>query len=91
MCFLNGSTLSFYRDKDFYSFFFLSKRIIADIIETSGPDSYNGLLASVLQGSTDTTFYVLSVYFGSVGISNYRYALSVGLLADMISMCSACW
>lgn len=65
--------------------------LTADIITNSGPDSYTGLLASVLQGSTDTTFYVLSVYFGSVGISNYRYAVSVGLLADLISMCTACF
>jgi spore maturation protein B len=47
-----------------------------------GPDSYAGRLASVLQGSTETTFYVLSVYCGSVGIYRYRHALAAGLCAD---------
>jgi spore maturation protein B len=47
-----------------------------------GPDSYAGKLASVLQGSTETTFYVLSVYCGSVGIVRYRHALAAGLCAD---------
>jgi spore maturation protein SpmB len=42
-----------------------------------------GLLASVYQGGTDTTFFVLAVYFGSVGVRDYRYALKVGLLADL--------
>lgn len=57
----------------------------ADIINEAGPDSFPGLLASVMQGSTDTTFYILAVYFGSVGIKKYRYALTVGLSADMAS------
>jgi spore maturation protein SpmB len=47
-----------------------------------GPDSYAGRLGSVLQGSTETTFYVLSVYCGAVGIVRYRHALAAGLLAD---------
>src|SRR5439155_2972064 len=47
-----------------------------------GPDSYAGKLGSILQGSTQTTFYVLSVYCGSVGIVRYRHALAAGLLAD---------
>ncbi len=64
--------------------------IAADIINTSGPDSFTGLLASVLQGSTDTTFYILSVYFGAIGITRYRYALRVGLTADLISMLASC-
>ena len=48
----------------------------------STPDSRAGLLASVMAGSTETTFYVLAVYFGAVGISRYRQALPAGLLAD---------
>jgi spore maturation protein SpmB len=47
-----------------------------------GPDSYAGRLGSILQGSTETTFYVLSVYCGSVGIVRYRHALLAGLAAD---------
>jgi len=58
--------------------------ILGSIFSTPGlgPDSYAGRLASVLQGSTETTFYVLSVYCGSVGIVRYRHALAAGLLAD---------
>lgn len=60
-----------------------------DILKTHGPDSFTGFLASVMQGSTDTTFYILAVYFGSVGVKKYRYALTVGLSADMVSfLCS---
>ena len=59
--------------------------LAADIINEEGPDSFAGLLASVMQGSTDTTFYILAVYFGSVGIKKYRYAPIVGLSADMVS------
>jgi spore maturation protein SpmB len=51
-----------------------------------GPDSYAGKLGSILQGSTETTFYVLSVYCGSVGIVRYRHALVAGLLADFTGL-----
>ena len=61
----------------------------SDVINNAGPDCFTGLLASVMQGSTDTTFYILAVYFGSVGIKKYRYALSVGLSADMVSFISS--
>lgn len=64
--------------------------LTADIINESGPDSFPGLLASVMQGSTDTTFYILAVYFGSVGIKKYRYAVTVGLSADMVSFIASC-
>jgi spore maturation protein B len=57
--------------------------IAADLINNYGPDSIIGRLASTMQGSTDTTFFVLTVYFGSVGIRKYRYSLAVGLLADL--------
>lgn len=63
--------------------------LTADILQNEGPDSFAGLLASVMQGSTDTTFYILAVYFGSVGIKKYRYALTVGLAADMASFISS--
>lgn len=55
----------------------------ADLIATHGPDSFIGRLASTMQGSTDTTFYVITVYFGAVGIRKMGDALKVGLLADL--------
>ncbi len=57
--------------------------ITAELIKTYGPDSFIGRLASTLQGSTDTTFFVLTLYFGSVGVSRYRYAVISGLSADL--------
>ena len=51
-----------------------------------GPDSYAGRLGSILQGSTETTFYVLSVYCGAVGIVRYRHALLAGLSADLTGL-----
>lgn len=63
--------------------------IAAELISNYGPDSFIGRLASVMQGSTDTTFYVLTVYFGSVGVRRYRYALALGLLADISSLVAA--
>ncbi|MEH7124357.1 spore maturation protein [Bacillus sp. JJ1532] len=60
-----------------------------DLIAANGPDSFIGRLASVLQGSTDTTFYVLTVYFGAVGIKKMGDALKVGLLADLVGIIAA--
>lgn len=57
--------------------------ITAELIRRFGPDSYIGRLASVMQGSTDTTFYILTFYFGSVGIKNTRHALAAGLAGDV--------
>ncbi len=57
--------------------------ITAELLHRAGPDSYVGRLASTLQGSTDTTFYILSVYFGAVGVRRIRHSLTVGLLADL--------
>jgi len=57
--------------------------IAAELINSYGPDSLIGRLASTMQGSTDTTFFVLAVYFGSVGVKRYRYSLAVGLIADL--------
>jgi spore maturation protein B len=58
----------------------------SDLIATYGPDSAIGRLAAVLQGSTDTTFYILTVYFGAVGIRKMGDALKVGLLADLVGI-----
>lgn len=57
-----------------------------NIYSTHGPDSFLGLLGSVMQGSTDTTFYVISLYFGSIGIKKIRYSLIAGLFADLIGI-----
>lgn len=57
-----------------------------DLIATHGPDSFIGRLASVMQGSTDTTLYILTVYFGAVGVKKMGDALKVGLLADLIGI-----
>ncbi|WP_201713367.1 spore maturation protein [Rossellomorea arthrocnemi] len=63
--------------------------MMSDIIATYGPDSFIGRLASTLQGSTDTTLYVLTVYFGAVGIRRMGDALKVGLLADLVGIAAA--
>lgn len=60
--------------------------ILNNIYLNHGPDSYVGRLASVIQGSTETTFYVLSLYFSIVGIKKIKYALKVGLIADFIGI-----
>lgn len=57
--------------------------IMNNLFATHGPDSLIGRLASIIQGCTDTTFYVMSLYFGSVKILKTRYALKVGLFADL--------
>ena len=54
-----------------------------------GPDSFVGKLASIFQGTTDTTFYILALYFGSVGIKKVRYAVWAGLAADIIGVIAA--
>jgi spore maturation protein B len=63
--------------------------VVGDVLRSDGPDSYAGRLVSVMAGSTETTFYVLAVYFGSVGISRYRQALPAGLLADLCGFAAA--
>ena len=57
-----------------------------NIFSKFGPDSFTGLLASVLQGCTDTTLYIISLYFGSIGIKKIRYSLFAGLCADLIGV-----
>jgi spore maturation protein B len=63
--------------------------IFSDIANSAGPDAYSTKLATVMLGSSETTFYVLAVYFGAVGISKLRYAIWVGLLADFIGIVAA--
>lgn len=66
-----------------------SLAILNDIFEKFGPDSFVGLLASVMQGSTDTTFYVITLYFGSIGIKKIKYAMWAGLFADLVGIISS--
>lgn len=60
--------------------------IMTDLISKYGADSLIGNLAACMQGATDTTIYVLSLYFGSIGIKKIRYALTAGLFADLITV-----
>lgn len=65
--------------------------LMSELIKVYGPDSFIGRLASVMQGSTDTTFYVVTVYFGAVGIHRIGDALKVGLLADAVGVVCSIW
>lgn len=60
--------------------------MLTDIIKTYGADSKIGVMASVICGSTETTFYTVAVYFGSVGITNIRHTIKCALLADLVSV-----
>lgn len=60
-----------------------------ELTQTYGPDSFIGRLAATMQGSTDTTLYILTIYFGAVGIKRMRYALKVGLLSDLVGITAA--
>lgn len=66
-----------------------ARGLMVEAMTTYGADSFVGRLASVIQGSTETTFYVLAVYFGSVGVRRTRYALTCGLLADLAGIVAA--
>ena len=66
-----------------------SKAMMIDAMTTYGVDSFVGRLACIFQGSADTTFYIVALYFGSVGIRKTRYAISAGLLADLAGIITA--
>lgn len=66
-----------------------ARGLMVDAMTTYGADSFVGRMACIFQGSTDTTFYILAVYFGSVGISKTRHAVPCGLLADLAGIISA--
>ena len=66
-----------------------ARGLMVDVMRHYGVASFQGKLAAIIQGSTETTFYVLAVYFGSVQIKNTRHALVCGLLADMIGLVAA--
>ena len=63
--------------------------IFSDIANQYGPDSFVTKLTAIMAGSSETTFYILAVYFGSVGIKKYRHALMAGVLADIIGIAAA--
>ena len=66
-----------------------ARALMVDTMEQHGADSFAGRLACTFQGATDTTFYVIAVYFGSVGIRNTRHAVGCGLAADLGGMIGA--
>ena len=66
-----------------------ARGLMVDVMTTYGVDSFAGRLAAIIQGSTETTFYVLAVYFGSVGITQTRYAVAGGLIADAVGLVGA--
>ena len=63
--------------------------MMLEAMKNYGPDSFVGRLSCIFQGSTDTTFYILAVYFGSVSIRNTRHAVACGLLADLAGVIAA--
>ena len=66
-----------------------ARGLMVDAMSTFGADSFTGRLACTLQGATDTTFYIIAVYFGSVGVKNTRYAIGCGLLSDLAGIITA--
>jgi len=66
-----------------------ARGLMIDAMTTYGPDSFIGRLSCTMQGTTDTTFYIVAVYFGSVGIKNTRHAIGCGLLADLAGFTAA--
>ena len=63
--------------------------VLVDILTAHGPDSFLGLCASIMMGSTETTFYILTLYFGAVGIKKLRHTLPACLLADAAGLSTA--
>jgi spore maturation protein SpmB len=66
-----------------------ARALMVDTMNTYGADSFAGRLSAIFQGSSDTTFYVVAVYFGSVGIKNTRYSIPSMLLADLVGVITA--
>jgi spore maturation protein SpmB len=66
-----------------------ARGLMLEAFDAYGVDSFRGKVAATFQGSTETTFYVLAVYFGSVGIKNTRYAAGAGLIADLAGIIAA--
>lgn len=65
--------------------------VMVELMKTHGPDSVPATTAAVMSGAADTTFYILAVYFGSVGVERIRHALWAGLLGDLAGLLAAAW
>ena len=65
--------------------------VMVELMKSQGPDSLAATTAAVMSGSADTTFYILAVYFGSVGIERVRHALWAGLIGDLAGLLAAAW
>jgi spore maturation protein B len=65
--------------------------VMSETIKSSGPDSFIGRMVSVMMGSSETTFYVLAVYFGAIGITKTRQAVPAGIIADVVALLSSVW
>ncbi|GJG97035.1 nucleoside recognition domain-containing protein [Cupriavidus pauculus] len=68
-----------------------ARGLMVDVMTAYGVDSFQGRLAAIIQGSTETTFYVLAVYFGSVNVRNTRHAMACALFADVVGLAAAVW
>jgi len=68
-----------------------ARAMMVETMKTYGADSFAGRLSSVMQGTTETTFYVIAVYFGAVNIRKTRYAITCGLIADLVGVVAAIW
>ena len=68
-----------------------ARAMMIDAMQTYGVDSFVGRLAGVFQGATDTTFYIIALYFGSVGVKRVRYAITYGLIADLAGVLASIW
>jgi spore maturation protein SpmB len=66
-----------------------SKGMMIDVMKNFGTDSFAGRLGSIFNGSADTTFYIVALYFGTVGIKKSRYAIPAGLIADLAGIITA--
>lgn len=63
-----------------------ARGIMVEIFQRYGPDSFQGFMASTIQGSTETTFYVIAVYYGAIGVKRMRHTVGVGLLAEVVAV-----
>ena len=66
-----------------------AKALMVETMKTYGPDSFAGHLSCIFQGAADTTFYIVALYFGSVGVTKTRYAITAGLMADLAGAIAA--
>ena len=66
-----------------------SLALATDLVKTHGPDSLIGRMAATMYGSSETTFYVLAVYFGAVGVRRTRHAVAAGLIGDVVAAVAA--